>query len=241
MVHGGADRLPRLQPTGRGSDVTIHTSVFLTPEAIIEVVDGMNVPVLKFTLDASGLDAVDVFLGGLAIEDEPTVARAQLDQLAAAVQAAYRMLDPIASPVPGPDEPDDEPTDEPASSGDWLTDARLADGRTDDEIISPASTSPYDRTITCDDCGAIIGGAGLGSNPLVHRHCQLDGCTRPPRNGLAFCLVHDQLDPASPLYVAPAPLVVAEPWGQGDGPVVAVFSQAHPMTEAELRAAYGDR
>lgn len=48
-------------------------------------------------------------------------------------------------------------------------------------------------------------------------------------------------DQANAADSASAELVRPEPWGLGDGPVVEPVRQAHPMTENEARAAWGDR
>jgi len=63
----------------------------------------------------------------------------------------------------------------------------------------------------------------------VGYRCRIEG----PHARSACMMYRDDTDLAE--------LVQPEPWGLGDGPVVDPIRQAHPMTENEARAAWGDR
>ena len=221
--------------------MTMHADLFLTADSVIEVRQLADCVTLNFRPAEGAGNELTLFVGAIGARPDWSVAVAQLDKLAAAVMAAAMMIrpddgglfagctcGPIANahcPVHGTDGPDD-PTDDP----------------TDDP---------------CRACDADAAGIGTFDHGIPHTMtgaCKLptvDGCNRTGNHAFH-----------TPTYGAPVPddMTGFDAWPIKDDPERSAerdadildqlsqvgisfhpVRQAHPLTENESRALWGDR
>jgi hypothetical protein len=263
MVHGGATQDPRQQPTGRGSSVNVSANVFLSSSSTVECTEVMGLPTITVSDGAIPANHVTLFLGDTSRPDGRAAAIDQLDQLASAVLASRMILDDHLPELTGPDDDDDEPTDAAAAelgsdplypgivAADWSDHG--ADREAAAELVTGGKHGyriDFDGPSRTWEVYSVRHGEAIATGlTLSGAVREVEDLTAQDRAELERNGGH--LDGCEGSCVAGCPTGgarrteanarAASAQAAWTGQELAAVRQAHPMTENEARAAWGDR